>query len=693
MAYKTGIVATASGLLTELVSFAVSQAGWTLEHDVSASEKILKSTGSDGVSHILARLRTGVKDYNGNPSYTAWQNQEYTGAHYEHINVSMLQAYDPAGPTLYNEIDGRVGPWLFFFRSSSSYHEGSEYSVYIYPDLKEDSYSSTKWHNTGITWYTPYIHGSIDWGGDRRWYGYRYGDDFYQVDFLNNAKKIIAANQDTVRKSIFAYDANGNPCIFLLNSEDSDLPVWSKRRVGENANHIRVALQNPPAGSVAYTYASMCYDGKDYIYVQRAYNSVVWYRYQISTDTWTTIAPQPATDYYGYTGNHTSYIPKESDLAIAMGWTTDRILHKGNGTTLYMYDVGTDTWSSLASGGGIYYSYSAVWNGRDKFWQAYGNNETTFYRYNIRDNNWTTVNNLPSGHGYGSRLISMNQYMARITVDVNGTNYWMFGDADHIVVITKWANGEHRIQYFGNIDSYYSTQKVKLTSGVSAGTNVNLPVTGNFDQFQLYQKYYIVDIDGTSGAAEQFTLVASGVNSLTAGSLSYDYGPGAIIGVDPQPAITICDHFDSAFCLHSAIGQGGTGAVNNPHEQSYMMALQPTAPELVHSSAPGARGHVQMWPILLTNYASGTDGTQIHSINRFMSATGETSDYDYEKPEVRGQLIGVYCVSGTGTGGQAGPAPGDEIIVGGNTYIVFKLHNMFDSEARPNMLVAVGPKS
>ena len=113
MPYSTGTVTTATGLIADLSAFLVGQLGWTLIDDISASDKVFYSTGITGDRNIYVRLRAGLKDRNVAPDIGAWQNQEHTGAQYDHVNIETMQHWDVSTHTGTNRVAGRIGPWAW----------------------------------------------------------------------------------------------------------------------------------------------------------------------------------------------------------------------------------------------------------------------------------------------------------------------------------------------------------------------------------------------------------------------------------------------------------------------------------------------------------------------------------------------------------------------------------------------------
>lgn len=684
MPYTTGVTATASGLLTAINSFLVSQCNWNLHDTVATGDNVYFSTGSSGMERIYARLRTGIKDYNSSPDNHYWQNQEYPGARFQHINVSTMQHWDASSNTATAEQTGRIGPWLFHYPSSGS--DSAFNSVYYAPH--KDGVSFPAWQDSHQAFYTHYAFGSssMHHGGTRHvWQTSNSGGEPLRRFDLVYRNQVDLASLGNNFKPCPGVKPDGTPCIYLIRTQTALTNPWRRRNIDGTGD---TALANPPAGGgIAYDNASIVWDGKDYIYINQGEGSTGFYRYTISTDTWSTMATMPAASGTDHTGQCLAYIPKNSSVGVANGWANDRIYYKrATAVNTYYYDVGTNTWSASIGTGSTYSmsggGSSITWNGGTYIYGTAGN-VSTFRALNLGTNVWTAIDSLVTFGSYGDRLIIPDTLHNQITVDTNGSTYWLFGDVDRLIVITKDSVNIYRCYYVGIFDSYYPTQRVTTTGNVSAGTSVNITVSGQFDQFQLGQPLYIVD-PSLNGKAQRFTYSSSGVNTIVAGSLNQTYTAGSIIGVDPQPVVMLANEWDAVFPLHTSDGPGAYNATNNNLSMSAMQNLIPTINQLAQSSLPGRRGHYQLWPISIGMWTSAT-GTNVpyNTLQRISAWNSQIAPI-----EARGQLIGMYCIKSASA---PDPVSEDEIRVGNDTYMVFKCANLFDSTYW-NLNIAVGPK-
>ena len=133
----------------------------------------------------------------------------------------------------------------------------------------------------------------------------------------------------------------------------------------------------------------------DTIYVTQGNSATGFYRYTISTNTWTTLAVVP-----GALANGSNMIRNGADDTI--------YVTRGNGTTgFYKYTISTNTWTTLAVVPGILFGGSnMIRNGADDtIYVTQGNSATGFYRYTISTNTWTTLTVVPGALNNGSDMI------------------------------------------------------------------------------------------------------------------------------------------------------------------------------------------------------------------------------------------------------------------------------------------------
>ncbi|KXK09256.1 MAG: Chitinase A1 precursor [Microgenomates bacterium OLB23] len=142
-----------------------------------------------------------------------------------------------------------------------------------------------------------------------------------------------------------------------------------------------------------------------YLYLTRG-TSTNYYRYQISSNTWSTLTSAPgniAADQRGVAAGSLLYY------------------FSGASTTFYSYNPASNTWSTLtAAPAAVGAGDSLMYPGSgDYIYASRGNNTSVFWRYSISGNSWddASVADLPTGVQmyFGSRLLSDGTYIYAIT--------------------------------------------------------------------------------------------------------------------------------------------------------------------------------------------------------------------------------------------------------------------------------------
>lgn len=164
-------------------------------------------------------------------------------------------------------------------------------------------------------------------------------------------------------------------------------------------------LAYPVSTGTGYT---MHWDGSDYVYALRGGNTNGFYRYTISTNTWTI----RTSTGLGNINNDTTALVRAGTYLYAL---------RGTGTnTFYRYDTANDAggWTGLTNapatvsdGGALVYPGSG-----DYIYATRGANTASFYAYSIANNNWTTLDptDAPVAVSVGGRMVT------------DGTNVYMF---------------------------------------------------------------------------------------------------------------------------------------------------------------------------------------------------------------------------------------------------------------------------
>lgn len=222
------------------------------------------------------------------------------------------------------------------------------------------------------------------------------------------------------------------------------------------------------------------------------------------------------------------------------------------------------------------------------------------------------------------------------TKDSSSFLYWLYGDFDHVCVVTK-ITATYYLHYNGIIRRYWSGAVAITQEAVSAGSNVVVQVSDA--SIFAVNGYYIIKDDAN---IERVQVTArdtgSTPNTITIATLASGYASGAKIGEDPQPVIIGRNNMPGSFYAlnkwngwSSATGQSGSCGTISATFAGY--------------ADPDVRcGLVTMFPWLVA-----------------MTSTGNE--------ELRGELIEVYSI-GSGAGDSE-----DVLDLGTATYKMFNLSN------------------
>ncbi len=124
-------------------------------------------------------------------------------------------------------------------------------------------------------------------------------------------------------------------------------------------------------------------DGK--LYSLRGYNQKSFYVYDIETDTWSSLKDAPEAVYYGGT--------------LAEGPEGYLFASRGTNTsTFWRYDIVNDNWESVSSAPKNFTYGSSLSSDGGRYIYAFPGNDDVFYRYDTQDNRWTTLSNAEFGN-------------------------------------------------------------------------------------------------------------------------------------------------------------------------------------------------------------------------------------------------------------------------------------------------------
>jgi hypothetical protein len=713
MAFSTGVAIGAQNLLSVLSTFMQAN-GWTLHDTITSNDLVFFSTGTDGNQNHYIRVTNEVRllDFDA-------QTANFT------VGQTVTGALSGATGVLLSQVDaGTTGTLTLIdtngkFRDNETITDGLggsatangrlQYQTFKDPRVVNNNFdflqvrAYTYWDamtNTGINpqgqWGPLNINAPTN--GLSTMFGQRtLNPSVFPAIFLEDAGAFgngsggIFATFDGVRRvhgfpsggfyaghrifdigampnnttavdspfgvsgsqsgGVLVFDkANDRYFIYAMNSTATQADQWKRWNFDTNA-------WESLAGPNAYLYGRFAWDGDDFIYAT-FFNSTTFRRYQISTNAWTTlaVAPDNSTSAPGNGLCSGIFVPRGVIPAV-----TEDVIYfwlAGTTTTLYRYNVTSNTWSSpitlpeaiSASGGAVWWDYNRY------VYYHVGGAQTYVYRLDLQDigGGWTSFTHFPSSPSTYVTMMHAAPMVANIKTRNGGAvTYYFIGDADSIKVVTKVGNNFYW-SYFGKVTSNYKTNIATTTSPTTPGS----PATVNVDSSAGFVVGDVVTIlDPATGAVNTATI--TGVPSPTSLQMlvSVSLSTGSRIFID---AINCCLTGDSWL---ATFGYDLAGYQQQALASSYRTA--PLAdPRYSTRGGPSARQRIQLSPY-----------------NVFQNFPALST------LENRGSLLGVFALRNA-----AYPSPQPEDIVqdgNGNQYLVFSQRNAtYTSDTR---FIAIGP--
>jgi len=256
-----------------------------------------------------------------------------------------------------------------------------------------------------------YIGGSLASDGSRYIYGFPGSDDaFYQYDTVthNWTAKANAqfGNPNTVDGQTVNYDSDsvydGRNNIYV--TQGSYYPYFAKYSIANDPAHGEVAntwTVLTPAPTGIYTGGSLVFDAStNSIYSTRGNWKNNFYRYDITTNSWSQLPDTPATFDQG------------ASQTVYNGYIY--AFRGGSTTNFYRYNIADRSWELPSKGffgpsipGGstyfpFYYGTSAITDSNENIYMIRGNYDNVFVRYNVTTATTTEMARLPVGAWGGS---------------------------------------------------------------------------------------------------------------------------------------------------------------------------------------------------------------------------------------------------------------------------------------------------
>jgi hypothetical protein len=401
-------------------------------------------------------------------------------------------------------------------------------------------------------------------------------------------------------------------------------------------------------GSAAPNQGYLTWDGGDFIYAMPTTANSAFYKYQISTDSWTSLTATPVVKSGFATAanlgfSHTVYLP-----ASVTGFSEDVIYTwlVSTSTTIYRYNVTSNTWGPSIT---MPFTPDAntfmVWD-KAKYMYAMGPNRPSpfnqWYRSDVtvNPNAWTNLGILqqaiftPMGGALVNHIVSKVQGS-----DLIPGAYFITGDADYISVVTRVGadpvTAKYYWMHFGRYTPAYRTTVRTLTAPAVPGLRATLNVdsSAGYVQGESFTLW-----DPVTGTSERVTIydVPTG-SSYRVVQLLGAFGTGTRLGTDPsQQAI-------SGDTAQACAPLGAKGKYKADYQSANYHTVAAARTDL---GAPSGRGAYVPVPIQLEDPYTG--------LNK----------------EVLGTLKGAFYIN---KAAYPAPQPEDLLTVGGAQYKYFPL--------------------
>lgn len=663
MAYQTGTPATLTALFDALVTFMTAN-GWTLFDTVNATDKVLKSNGSDGKLDMFYRLTTSES-----ATYPI-KNKPHAGQAFKYLTVRGYTAWDTVSKTGTGEY-GYAGQTITLNKNNNvGYTVRAESPSY---PIAPSTFSQDRKNGP---------QGMFD--GRRKWLwsstDYNVAAGFFARDWRGESYTFPWTGID--------YHYNIHTPVLVHNyATDKDYLYWIINTATRADQHWRLDVEtatwtrlNEPSWSAANTLGARgCWDGGDYVYWLRGNNSTEFARYQISTNTWTNLAAAPqlvrSDGQYLSAGNGAgsgcSYISKElsglsQDVLFAL---MDITVYNAGATTIHRYDVTDNAWRNAAAGG---YSATCHWGTgmvndgeRYLYHQDSGSTDRKLYRADLTS--WPIAfTNLGSMDTVSDGAWRSFQHTRVLVGKVRAHNalaceYHFVGDADGVAIVTRVftsAGVSHNYwMSFGKLTTQYQTTIATTTGALVAGPRVTIPVDSSAG---LVAGQNVQIFDSTTGNTELINIYDVPDATSIRATLTKNYASGSRVGPDPVQYGIFSDHGVAS------MPNSANGYKADLESDWYYVGPTDVSADLAVRTA-SARGHILPAPMRVWNDITG---------------------FTCSRKEARGLLRNLYAVAKLT---YPSPVDGDVIRVEGSDYLAFNVTEA-DRIVASQYMIVIGPR-
>ena len=274
------------------------------------------------------------------------------------------------------------------------------------------------------------------------------------------------------------------------------------------------------------------------LYALRGGNTADFWRYDPNTDAWTSLEPAPLN----LGGSGTS--PTLGGGAMAYYSGSMYVLRGDGTTTFWRYDISGDFWTTLTAGGapmaqapGPVSQGAAMVFRSVRFYTMLGNGRG-FYRYNIAENDWTQLPDTPDDVLWGGSLASVGGVPARET-QISAP----FVARDGAVVTVRVA-----LSACGNCPNDTNIAPPALTVGSTGGASATLlsgPEPAPQDLPTETTNFYFYTFEVQAGATPVPQSLTFSLPEFTTGDLPSDFPPASSNSVIVIPDLTLQVQVDS----------------------------------------------------------------------------------------------------------------------------------------------------
>lgn len=592
MSYETNSVLSLNDFYDALITFMTAN-GWTLHDTITTRDKVLTSTGTDGKRNMTYRLTANseagrpYKDPSNSHQaipqvlvrgYSNWDAGTNTGT----------GEFGHWGPNIVTAQNGDPAMWMYRIDGFTPPIAGSGI---------EYSYWSTKSNN-----FLPIQHDGFRKG--IMWNFTGTGQFIFQDIVTAQTGSTNGANGSSTssdNRPAWVHDLTTNKdYMYCLLANASD----SLRYQRCDLEALTWTTLTAPALATNPGDAQSVWDGADTIYVHCAATTNVFKKYTISTATWTTLAVSPTTRISHTGGSRNAiFIP-----ASVSGHTEDAVyMFLGNTTNIYRYNVTSNTWTTINTAWATHNATNGdfiEWDGAGFIYWHFPFN-SAIYRISVTDltlTSWVSLGNVQSaGHS-----TTANYFLNHLATKVRASNvlsntYYFLGDADSMIVVTKVGTGstaKYYWMYMGKYDTSYRDSVMTLTAGATVGVRPTVTVdsTAGFVVGETVTIY-----NPTTAVSEQIVIfdIPSGT-TFRPNNLVNSYAIGSRVGVDP------IQHILSGDCGFGCLPTSPKG-----YKSDYEQAMYHVEPilDIIGSNrgAPSVRGSYNPCPYLIFNPYSALD--------------------------------------------------------------------------------------